>query len=66
MNKRSLTAFSNANEVAYYATDNYILCFFASTIMVDVLSIGDMAYGSMWYAMRSKEQFIVQIIIQRS
>lgn len=54
------------DELTYYAGENYVLCYFASAILFDSFAIGDIAYDSMWYAMQSREQYIIQIIIHRS
>lgn len=56
----------NANEVMYYAIENYLMCYFITSITVKTVSIGDIAYNSPWYQMTRNEQVFVEMIIRRS
>lgn len=45
---------------------NYVLCFCISATTINVMSLGDVIYDLHWYQLPHRQQFIVQMIIQRS
>lgn len=54
------------NEAIYFPGENYLLCYFITTISINALAVADMAYNILWYHLAHHEQFIVQTIIRRS
>lgn len=62
----SIALLFTANELVYYAIENYVLCYFVSNIIDDTESIGDIAYNSSWYEMSRAEPVCVEMIIRRA
>lgn len=53
-------------ELPFFTLQNYILCYFATTLTLNVESADGIIYGVPWYEMSRREQVFVQLIIQRS
>lgn len=62
----SLQISMNVNELFYYGGENFVLCYFISTIAAETASIANVAYNALWYQMRREEQIIVEMTIRRS
>lgn len=50
----------------FFLVIDFLLCYFISSSTLDVMSIGDIIYDLLWYQLPRNEQFIIQVIIQRS
>lgn len=56
----------DACETLYLVINNFLLCYFLTTLPTNVLSIGNIAYDAMWYRLPSKNQSAIEIMIRRS
>lgn len=54
------------DQFVFFSVQNFLLCFFITTITIVVVSIGDVAYDSHWYQMNKNDAYIIQMIIARS
>lgn len=52
--------------LAFQTIINYMLCYYATTLTINVVSIGDRIYDLQWYNLARNEQFIVHMLIRRS
>lgn len=53
-------------QLVYHGIENYVMCYFISSMAAKAVSIGGIAYNSPWYQMSRNEQFMVEMIIRRS
>lgn len=54
------------SELPYFTLVVYVLCYFATTLILRTQSISDVAYDLPWYRMSTSQQLLVQVIIQRT
>lgn len=52
--------------LAFQSILNYMLCYYVTTITINVMSIGDKIYDLRWYQLSHSEQYIVRMLIRRS
>lgn len=62
----SLDVATSIAELFIYPGENYVLCYFITTLLINAASIDDIAYCSMWYNMQRSDQIIVAMIVHRS
>lgn len=56
----------NFSALSYVALETYVVCYFISSLNIEMATIGDIAYNSPWYRMSRNETIVVQMIIRRS
>lgn len=54
------------SELIFLSIINYVLCYIVTISSSNTMSIGYLIYGLYWYQLPRGEQFIVQMIIQRT
>lgn len=57
---------SIASELEFHVVNNFLLCFFITTITTNTLVIGSIIYDLSWYCLPNGEQNFVRIIMRRS
>lgn len=66
INSFSLNLITYICEIGFFSMWNFMLSYFITTSMINAMLIGDAIYDLHWYQLSHSEQFIVQMLVQRS